>query len=181
MIRPGDVLENPATGERIIFHETATSTNGERIRYEAFVRPHGIAAYEHIHPHQDEYHEVLDGVLTMVVDGREEALGPGESTVIAAGVRHRALSKGGDVRVMLEFRPALRWEEMFEAWAALGRDGKMNKRGYANVLQTAVLAHEYRDEVVAARPPVPVQRLITGVLAPIGRMLGYRAPYVPAG
>jgi mannose-6-phosphate isomerase-like protein (cupin superfamily) len=177
MINPGDVLENPMTGERIIFHETSATTNGELLRYEAIVKPHGIAAYEHIHPHQSERHEVLEGTLTMLVDGKEEKLGPGGVSTVPAGIRHKAVSRD-EVRVMLEFRPALRWEELFETWAALGRDRKMSKRGFPHPLQAAVLAYEYRDEVYAAFPPRPVQNVLTAVLAPLGKTLGYRAPYV---
>jgi mannose-6-phosphate isomerase-like protein (cupin superfamily) len=181
MIRPGDVLENAVSGERLVFHETSASTNGERLRYEALVRPHGLAAYEHLHPRQDEVHEVLEGELRMVIDGEETVLRAGESTTIPAGVRHKAVGTGGEVRVMMELRPALRWEELFETWAALARDGKIGKRGYPNPLQAAVLAHEYREEVYAAWPPLPLQKALTAVLAPVGKLLGYRAPYASSG
>jgi mannose-6-phosphate isomerase-like protein (cupin superfamily) len=178
MLRPGDVLENPVTGERLIIHETSSTSNGEILRYEGFIRPRGMAAYEHIHPHQQEHHRVLDGVLRMLVAGREETLRPGESTTVPVGVPHKVVGGSDEVHVMLEFRPALRWEELLETWIALARDGKLNKRGFPNPLQAAVMAHEYRDEVYAARPPLAVQKAATAVLAPLGRLVGYRAPYV---
>ena len=31
MIVPGQILDNPVTGERLVFHETSTSTNGEAV------------------------------------------------------------------------------------------------------------------------------------------------------
>ena len=36
---------------------------------------------------------------------------------------------------------------------------------------------DYEDEIYLARPPLFVQRAIFGVLASIGRLLGYRAEY----
>ncbi len=36
---------------------------------------------------------------------------------------------------------------------------------------------EYEDEYRLVRPPLPVQKVLLFVLAPIGRLLGYRARY----
>jgi hypothetical protein len=41
MIRAGDTIENPVTGERIVFHQTSRETNGEAVVFETFVEPHG--------------------------------------------------------------------------------------------------------------------------------------------
>ena len=39
MINPGDTIVNPVTGERIVFHKTSASTNGEYVEIEVFVGP----------------------------------------------------------------------------------------------------------------------------------------------
>jgi len=44
-----------------------------------------------------------------------------------------------------------------------------------NLLQLAVLEAAYPDEIRLARPPVPVQRVLFALLAPIAPLLGYRA------
>jgi len=59
----------------------------------------------------------------------------------------------------------------------LARDGKVNQNGRPNLLQSAVLACVYRQEWRLARPPYGIQVVLFGVLAPIGRLLGYRASY----
>jgi len=74
--RAGDVLENPTTGERIVFRKTAVETNGEALEYEILFTPRGFGAQEHHHPRQQERHEVLEGELGIVVAGRERRLGP---------------------------------------------------------------------------------------------------------
>jgi hypothetical protein len=58
-----------------------------------------------------------------------------------------------------------------------GRDGKTDEKGFPNLLQGAVMLKEYEDEYRLARPPLPVQKMLLAVLAPVGRLLGYRARY----
>ena len=69
MARAGDVLENPATGDRLVFRKTARETNGGSVEYEVTFRPSGFAAREHVHPKQEERHEVVAGTLRLVVAG----------------------------------------------------------------------------------------------------------------
>jgi hypothetical protein len=45
------------------------------------------------------------------------------------------------------------------------------------LLRAALIAREYEDEFRLASPPWAVQRLLFGLLAPISRLLGYRAEY----
>ena len=59
MIAPGDRLENPVTGEVLIFHRTAAQTDGESVLVETILRPGGVVAAAHVHPHQSERFEVL--------------------------------------------------------------------------------------------------------------------------
>ena len=40
-VLPFDVVENPVTGERIVFTETGADSAGERLRFDFFVRPGG--------------------------------------------------------------------------------------------------------------------------------------------
>ena len=61
MIRSGDTLENPVTGERIVFRKTAADTGGALVLVECVVQPGGAVAAAHVHPHQEERFEVLRG------------------------------------------------------------------------------------------------------------------------
>jgi hypothetical protein len=60
---------------------------------------------------------------------------------------------------------------------SLAREGKTDKKGMANPLQMAVIAQEFKDVVQFMSPPPAVQGILFGVLAPLGRMLGYKAIY----
>src|SRR5437867_13288523 len=89
---PGQVLENPSTGERLVFRDTAGSTGGELLRFELTFRPRGYTSVKHVQPHQEERHEVLKGALGAEVDGVKQTLGVGQAVVIPPGVVHRLFS-----------------------------------------------------------------------------------------
>ena len=69
-------------------------------------------------------------------------------------------------------------EEWFETFFGLQKDGKVNpKSGLPNPFQWAVISREYEDEIYLASPPLLVQRVRFGLLATIGKLLGYKARY----
>ena len=54
MIRSGDTLHNPMTGEVIRFVKAAADTGGEYVLVEVVVEPNGAVAAAHVHPYQTE-------------------------------------------------------------------------------------------------------------------------------
>ena len=180
MIRAGDVIDNPVTGERIVFHKTSRETNGEAVVFETFVQPDGFVAAAHVHPKQDERFEVVSGPLGLKVGGEEIVAGPGETITIQAGTPHRFWNAGEDeVRFRCEVRPALRFEQLLETMFALAADGKTNKKGMPNPLRLAVIARGHFDVVRLPFPPAFVQRIGLALGAPLGRLLGYAPTYAP--
>jgi quercetin dioxygenase-like cupin family protein len=75
--KAGDLIENPATGERITFLKTTQETNAELLRFE-YVLPPGFTIPEHVHPYQEERHEVLSGSLRGRAGDQERDYGEGE-------------------------------------------------------------------------------------------------------
>ena len=182
MIQAGDVIENPVTGERIVFHQTSRETNGEAVVIETFVQPGGFVAAAHVHPKQKERFEVVSGRLGLKVGGEEIVADPGERVTIPAGTPHRFWNAGQDeVRFRCEVRPALQFEQLLETMFALAADGKTNKKGMPNPLRLAVIARTHFDVVRLPFPPAFVQRLGLALGAPLGRLLGYAPTYAPTG
>lgn len=111
----------------------------------------------------------------------EREAAAGNVLVIPKGVPHVWENAGeDDLRMVIEFRPALNSEGFFESYFGLGQDGKTNpKTGLPNLLRMALLLREFEPEIYLARPPLFVQRVVFGTLARIGKLLGYRArhPY----
>src|SRR3954469_21573481 len=115
MFHAGDRIENPVTGERLVFHETAAETNGERVVFEAIVRPGGFVAAAHVHPFQTERFEVLEGQLALRRGDEELTVGPGEGATGEPGTPHRFENAGDpDVRFLCEVRPALAFASLIE-------------------------------------------------------------------
>jgi len=179
MAYPGLVIENPLQRDRVEFVQTRESTSGEFLELIATFEPGGGVPVEHVHPIQEERFEVLKGTLTATVARTQSVLGPGNSQVVPPGVRHRLSNVGPEpceVRVIV--RPALDFEELLEMTYGLARDGLDEKDGFKSLLQLAPpMTGRYRNQFYLASPPVWVQRLLFAVLAPVGRLFGYKGDY----
>jgi quercetin dioxygenase-like cupin family protein len=175
MATSSGVLENPVTGQRIIFRRTSGDTHGELLEVEAvYTKPTPSRPPVHYHPYQEEIFRVLSGELHAEIAGRPRTLREGETLVIPEGTRHEMWAEEAGVRVNWQTRPALRTEAFFETVFGLALQGKTDEKGVPNLLQAAVIAEEYADVFRLASPPWPVQKLLLAVLAPLGRLLGYR-------
>ena len=182
MIRAGDSIENPVTGERLVFRKTASDTGGEAVVVEAYVQPNGAVAAAHVHPSQDERFEVLGGTVAFRLGKEELVLGPGMRVLVPAGTPHRFWNAGdGEAHFVCEVRPALGFEQLIETMFALAADGKVNRKGMPNPLRLAVIAREHFDTVRLPFPPAVLQRAGLALGAPLGRLVGYRSTYEPAG
>ncbi|HET9495206.1 MAG TPA: cupin domain-containing protein [Chloroflexia bacterium] len=181
MIRTGDMLENPVTGERLLFRKTSSDTGGEATIFETFLKPNGFVAAAHVHPFQEERFEILQGRVGFRHGRATIVAGPGGRLVVPAGTPHRFWNAGEEeAHFLCEVRPALQFEQLIETMFALAADGKTNDKGLPNLLQLAVIADATFDTVRLPFPPAWVQRLGLSVLAPIGSLLGYRQVYALA-
>ena len=161
MARAGDELVNPATGQRLVFKQTAADTGGELLLMETWYRAGGPRAPAHYHPKQDERFEVLSGAVHCVIDGEERVLSQGEVLEVPRGTVHEF---GGhpdeDAHVRWETRPALRTEDFFEAVF----------QGGATRMELAPIALEHREEFRLASPPWPVQRVGLTLLSGMAKL-----------
>jgi len=180
MIHPGDSIENPVTGERLVFKKTSAETNGDYVRFECFVKPSGFVAAAHVHPFQEERFQVIDGTVMFRIDGQELPAEPGDTILVARGRKHQFWNAGDEeVRFACEVRPALDFERLIETMFTLAQAGKTNRKGMPNPLRLAVIAQAHFDTVRLPFPPVWMQRVGLALGAPLGRMLGYGATYEP--
>ena len=112
------------------FLETSGETNGDLLRVEV-VLPPGFSIAEHVHPRQEERHEVLSGTLRARVGGQERDYKAGERVVGPPGVPHAWCNPSDheDLRIVSEHRPVSHMEHMLEAGFAIARDFEANKKG----------------------------------------------------
>ena len=181
MIRAGDSIENPVTGERLVFRQTSRETNGAAVVIETYVQPNGFVAAAHVHPSQEERFEVLRGTVGFKVGREKLVAGPGKRLTVPAGTPHKFWNAGDEVaHFVCEIRPALQFESLIETMFSLAADGKTNRKGMPNPLHLAVIAQAHFDTVQLPFPPAIVQRLGLALGSPLGRVLGYQPVYVPA-
>jgi mannose-6-phosphate isomerase-like protein (cupin superfamily) len=178
MIRKGDTIETPVTGESLRFLETSAETNGEYVLVECRVQPDGTVASAHLHPNQTERFEIESGTVGFRVEGRDVIAGPGESVLVPAGTPHRFWNAGETEAVFVcEVRPALQFERLLETMFALAADGKTNRKGLPNPLRLAVIANAHFEDVRLPFPPAWMQKAGLVLGAPLGRALGYAPVY----
>jgi quercetin dioxygenase-like cupin family protein len=175
-VRAGEVYENRIQGDRFVVREGSEDTGGERLLGDLYVRPGGAVAGRHVHSYITERFEVLAGTVRFHFDGREEMAGPGEHVEVPPGVVHDWWNVGDDeAHVLVDIRPAERFELMIQNLYGLANDGRANARGVPRLLPLALFAREFRREGEFVRPPRVVQRILFGALAPVARARGYKA------
>lgn len=172
-------ITNPYTEkQRLIFRQTAAETQGEILEMEVCYAPAGAYPPEHYHPDQDEHFEVLKGRLQVRLNGREYSFEAGQTIDIPRGTAHTMRNAGGaEASVIWQVRPAMKTQAFYETLFGLAADGQTNRHGVPKPLQLAVLLQAYRAEFVLCRPSLPVQKLLFGSLAAVGKLLGYQARY----
>ena len=178
MAKSGDVIENPLTGETFIVTKSAAETNGEFLDGVLVFGPRAAGPMPHVHPIIEERVKVVAGTLKVRIDGEERTLQEGDEAIIKPGSAHAFWNDSDEeIRFEAQGSPALALETFIETVFGLARDGKTNKKGMPNPLQAAVLIQEYSDEMQLAGVPVFAQRLLATLVAPIGRLFGFKGRY----
>src|SRR5213079_2684556 len=181
MIRAGDTIENPVTGERLVFRKTSRETGGQAVVIETFVQPNGFVAAAHLHPSQEERFEVLRGSVGFKIGRKKLVAGPGQRITVAAGTPHKFWNAGDEeAHFVCEVRPALQFESLIETMFGLASDDKTNRKGMPNPLRLAVIANAHFDTVRLPFPPAVLQKAALALGSPLGKAIGYRPVYVPA-
>lgn len=178
MATSGSEIVNSRTGQRTIFLQTATDTQGAYLRMESFHPSGQPAEPEHVHPFQTSLCKVLSGRLHFRIADAERIASAGETLDIPRNVPHYFWNEGDEeAHAIQEFRPALNIEDFFATYFALARAGKLTEQGIpANVFHLAVLLREYDQVIRVTKPPRLVQLLLM-TLAPFGRLVGYKGTY----
>jgi quercetin dioxygenase-like cupin family protein len=178
MIRAGDSIVNPVTGERLVFELTSHDTNGQYTVFDTFVEPGGAVASAHVHPYQTETFSVIEGRLGMKRGREKLELVPGDVALIDPGVSHKFWNAGDEtLRFRAEVRPSLEFESLIETMFGLAADGKTNQKGMPGALRLAVIANHHSDVVRLPVIPHALQKLALVPGALLGKAVGYRPTY----
>ncbi len=190
MAAAGQAFENPLTGERMVFDKTARDSNGLLLEIEFFIQPNiGKGLPAHFHPSFDEGFEILAGSAHYIIGNDEHPADAGDEMILPRGVPHvHPWNVGNDVlhvrKITQLDKPdkdlLLKSEAFFETLYALAQDGKTGADGLPrNLLQKVVVGQALEPASYSVTPPLWIQRPLFGLLAAIGRALGYSG-YYPA-
>ncbi len=176
--RVGDELWNPVTRERAVILETPLDSPAGRARAEMTALVGSRVLGEHLHPGLIERFTVVEGQLTVRLDGKTGKLREGETAEIRAGQWHDWWNaEDHDARVIVEVEPGARFAHMLETLFGLAEMGHVDEKGMPNLLQMALIGREFSDTVQFRSPPPAVQKALFAAIAPLAHALGYRATY----
>jgi uncharacterized protein YndB with AHSA1/START domain/quercetin dioxygenase-like cupin family protein len=153
-------LEIAKLGVRIEIRKTAQDTAGELFEFDVVGRARGLLTQAHVHTAQTERHEVVQGTMRLVIDGREHVLREGEAMTVPAGAPHRQLAgpgHDGSGRVRVQLRPAGDGEAFLRRLVGLDT----NRWGFPRPLAAAELVRDFGATGHAAQPPIRVQRALS--------------------
>jgi quercetin dioxygenase-like cupin family protein len=178
MAHKGQILDNPVSGERFVFRQTAADTDGELLEFDLHLAPQGQVPGRHVHKLQEERFEVLSGTMRFKLGRKTIVAGPGETVLVPAGASHRFDNGGDDEAVVrVQVRPAMKMEQLFETVVGLAEEGRTTKKGMPKPLDLALFVHEFKDEVQAPFPPAFMQRAALAPLAFLARKRGHGRRY----
>lgn len=170
------VINNPKTGQKIRFLQTAKDTNGRLLEMESTLSPFSKEPVAHYHPFQEEDFTVFTGELNVRIDGQLTVLKAGDTLHIDKNVVHSMWNNSNEKTVInWKVQPAFDTENFLETSTGLATDGKTNEQGMPNILQVAIMAKRYANIFRLSKPSFSIQLIIFSILTPIATLMGYKA------
>jgi len=161
MAKPGDVIDVPELGVRVVFLATSESTDGAYTEVDVIGNPKGFITVGHVHVGVTEHHTVLEGTMRVKLHGRTHVLKPGEEITIPPDTPHTqqpgSKEKG---RIRIRLTPSARSDEFFERLAQLD----YNRFGFPKPRSGAKFVRELGEAGHAARPSLKTQQRLAALL-----------------
>jgi mannose-6-phosphate isomerase-like protein (cupin superfamily) len=161
MATKNQILDMSPLGMIFTVLQTANDTNGKSLDLQWKLLP-GCNMKDplvHIHPNAIESYDILEGNMEFFIKNKWIEAKKGDSLSVPKGITHAFRNPGNEiVTVYNTHRPAFRMENYFEDVCKVldkltqnrQKDFKMNLR---SMLYMSVLMNNYRNEIIARRPP----------------------------
>jgi quercetin dioxygenase-like cupin family protein len=173
----GQVISLPTIGNSFEYIETGKDSYGERVVMRATIYSKGPNVPNHIHTLQEESFEVLAGKLTISENGRTRVLSAGEKIRFPKNKPHNHYNNHDEALTYIQtVTPALDMDCFVETLLGLAADGK-TKNGKYGLMQELVALKYLDSKTYLADVPMGVQKVLMNMVAPVGRLMGYRAIY----
>jgi len=157
--------------------ENSEETGGKYFKMKITIRPGGFKPVLHYHMYQDESFNIISGRLTYVLDGKTASICAGENVTLPKAKPHTHYNNENEDLVMYQvITPSLDFDYFFDSLFGLASEGRM-KNGTPGILQIMVFIRTLQSKTFLAGIPLGLQKALSFVLAPIGRLAGKKAAY----
>lgn len=174
----GKIISNLKTGQQIHFLQTSKDTGGRLLEMESVFRSHSREPVPHYHPFQEETFTVLEGAISVRLNGHVFVFTKGEQLCVMAGQVHSMWNDSEDRAVVnWKVSPALDTEYFLENGVGIANHKRTNGQGLPGLLQVALLAQTYSHVFRMAGTPYPLQKFLFSVLQPLSCAAGYKSVY----
>jgi quercetin dioxygenase-like cupin family protein len=178
MAYKGKIINNKKTGQQISFLQTADDTGGELLEMESLFQPNSIEPVPHYHPLQEEYFTVLEGEITVRINGGLQVLKQNDKLHLKKNQVHSMWNHSNNTaRANWKVVPALDTEYFLENGIGIANKKKTNEKGMPGLLQIALLANKFSNVYRVTKPPYAVQKILFTILSPFSYIAGYRSCY----
>jgi quercetin dioxygenase-like cupin family protein len=177
------ILRNAFNGETFIFPDIPHNAN--MTGFDVVLEQGGSGggnALVHVHPIADETFKVRYGRIAVVINGKEQLVGPGQSATVPHGAPHYFRNAGKErAEFTVAFSPAQQQRRFFMNFARLAerRPQWFSAKGDPDLLLIALVLHTYRNHLYLAGIPIILQKILFALLAPIAHLRGYRLEILP--
>lgn len=179
MVKAGDTLHNPLSGETFVILKTSADTGGALFQMETQVPAIGGPHIPpHLHPAHTMRLTVLQGQLKfwMGKPDSEKLYEPGAQLTIPINTPYHWTRAGHEeLRFVTELEPAGEWEFLFESLCAIGQAASEKK--LHPVLASLSVLHRRRNHLYFSMMPIAVQQALFAGVASLARLAGYRDHY----
>jgi len=182
--RAGRTLVNEGIRSRFVCRQTSVETAGRLFEWDNFVEPGGgPCEIPHVHPHMREVFQILDGEVAFIINGREQAAGPGSTVVVQPGTTHafrNATDRPAHMISRVEAVDDGPWAQLAErgllldsTFLQINRTGGL---GRVSPIQMLVFVSRYKQGYPPGLPTWAWDA-IAFVVAPTARIFGVHAYY----
>ena len=178
MAYKGKIISNKKKGQQISFIQTADDTGGELLEMESLFQPKSTEPVPHYHPSQEEYFTMLEGEISVRINGHVKILRQGDTLHLKKNQVHSMWNHSENIsRVNWKVMPALDTEYFLENGVGIANEKKTNEQGIPGLLQIALLANRFSNVYRIAKPPYTIQKIVFIVLTPVSYLAGYCSCY----
>ena len=162
------------------FRQTILKREGGLAWLELVLEPRAPGPPEHIHTSFPENFIVVEGTLSLLVNGEKKILRAGESLLVTPGTPHKPFNET-DSRVVIRgpLTPEYGIPDRFTVFLTQAYgffdESESNNRPPKALLQMSRFSPRY--DVWLASAPVALQKAVFFIIGPTARLFGYRTHY----